>query len=257
MRNNALSAVATALLLIPAGAGAQPGPTLGGWTLDLTAYGWLPAMDGTVGARAVRAKVSNSFADTIRESDSVLGFSARGELRRGRLGLFLDGMYSQLGYDDVRAGPASVDATSVLGLVEFGAAYEVAGGRFGGLGRNAWALDGLGGGRWTHLRNKVFIVGVAGGSSTSDWVDPFVGARLRGRFGDRWEYLLRGDIGGGIGGTRFAWQAAATLGYRFELFGRESTALLGYRALSQDYESAKLVYDVTMHGPVIGLNLRF
>jgi hypothetical protein len=257
MRKQALRAAVAAHLLAPAGAGAQPGSTLGGWTLDLTTYGWLPAIDGTVGTGAVRAKVSNSFVDTIKESDSVLGFSARGELRRGRLGLFLDGIYSQLGYDDVRAGPATLDATTVLGILEFGGAYEVAGGRFGGMDRNAWALDGLGGGRWTHVRNKAFIVGVAGGSSTSDWVDPFVGARLRGRFGERWEYTVRGDIGGGIGGTRFAWQTIGTLGYRFELFGLESAALVGYRALSQDFDSAKLVYDVVMHGPVIGLNLRF
>ena len=214
-------------------------------------------MDGTVGAGQFRAKVSNSFIDTVRESDSVFGFNARGELRRWRLGLFLDGMYSALGYDDVRAGPATLDATSVLGLLDFGAAYEIAGGRFGGADRNAWALDGLGGGRWTHVRNKVFLVGVAGGSSESDWVDPFVGARFRGRFGERWEYALRGDIGGGVGGTRFAWQTSATLGYRFELFGRESAAFFGYRALSQDFHSSKLVYDVVMHGPVVGLNFRF
>jgi hypothetical protein len=257
MRNHALRAAVLALLLLPAEAGAQPRSALGGWTLDLTSYGWLPAMDGTVGASALRAKVSNSFIDTVRESDSVLGFSARGELRRGRLGLFVDGMYSALGYDDVRAGPATLDATTVLGMLEFGAAYEIAGGRFGGLDRSAWALDGLGGGRWMYLRNKVFLVGVAGGSSTSDWVDPFVGARFRGRFGDRWEYALRGDVGGGVGGSRFAWQTSATLGYRFEMFGLESTAILGYRALSEDFHSAKLVYDVVMHGPVVGLNLRF
>ena len=248
---------ATALLLAPAESGAQPRSALSGWTLDLTTYGWLPAMDGTVGAGSPRADVSNSFVDTIRESNSVFGFSARGELRRGRLGLFLDGMYSALGYDDVRAGPATIDATSVLAMLEFGAAYEVASGCFGGADRNAWALDGLGGGRWMYLRNKVSLVGVAGGSSTSDWVDPFIGARFRGRFGERWEYALRGDIGGGVGGSRFAWQTFATLGYRFQMFGLESTAVLGYRALSEDFHSAKLVYDVVMHGPVIGLNLRF
>ena len=83
------------------------------------------------------------------------------------------------------------------------------------------------------MNAKVFLVGIAGGSSASDWVDPFAGARLRGRLGDRWEYMVRGDVSGGIGGSHLAWQTVATLSYRFELFGFESTALLGYRALSR------------------------
>ena len=68
---------------------------------------------------------------------------------------------------------------------------------------------------------------------------------------------MRGDVGGGIGGSRFAWQAIATVGYDFTLFGLPATALVGYRALSQDFESSKTVWDVTLHGPLIGLNFRF
>lgn len=245
------------IALLQGPAQAQTSPLLSGWTLDLTTYGWLSAITGKTGAGPLRVNVDNSFIDTIQQSDSLLSFMARGELRRGKLGLFLDGEYTDLGYDNVHLGPASVDATSVLGMLEFGATYEVADGRFGGLQGKSWALDVLGGGRWMHLQNKVSVAGGPSASSTTDWVDPFGGLRLRGTLSERWDYTLRGDIGGGVGGTRFAWQIASTLGYRFELFGLQSTALIGYRALSQDYESSKLVWDMTMHGPVIGLNIRF
>ncbi|NOG69110.1 hypothetical protein [Roseicella sp. DB1501] len=257
MRKPILILTALVPLTMPSPGQAQPSQLASGWTLDLSVYSWATAVTGTTGAGPLQVKIDNSAIDTIRQSDSLLSFMARGELRRGRLGFFLDGEYSDLGYDDVRLGPARVDATSVIGMLEFGAAYEMAGGRFGRTQDFPWAVDLLGGGRWMHLHNKISIVQVSTTKSTTDWVDPFAGARLRGRLGERWEYILRGDIGGGIGGSRFAWQVVSTIGYRFTMFGLESTALLGYRALSQDYESAKLVYDTTMHGPVIGLNIRF
>lgn len=226
-----------------------------GWTFDLSTYGWLSATDGTIGTGTLQAPVHNSFVDTIHDSDSVLSFMGRIEARRGRLGLFLDGMYSRLGYDDVRVGPTSVDAKSTLGILEFGAAWQLAeGAAWPGA---TWALDVLGGGRWTRIGNDIIFPGGTGGSSTTGWVDPFGGLRLRGQLAERWQYTLRGDIGGGIGGSRFAWQAAATVGYDFALFGLPAAAVVGYRALSQDFESARTVWDVTLHGPLIGLNLRF
>jgi hypothetical protein len=67
-------------------------------------------------------------------------------------------------------------------------------------------------------------------------VDPFIDLRLRGRRSKRLEYALRGDLGGFGVGSRFAWQAAATLGSRFQVFGLEATAIGGHRTLSQAYD---------------------
>ncbi len=226
------------------------------WSYDLTLYGWLPATDGTVGARGFRASVSESFRDTIQDSDTVLAFMGRIEARRERLGLFLDTVYVRLGFDDVPVGPAVANASASLFIMEFGGAWQLAEGAPGGAA--TWALDALGGGRWTRTRTEIaFNGGGPSADSTVDWVDPFIGLRLRGELGERWHYTLRGDVGGGFGGSRFAWQVSGTLGYRFEMFGLESTALIGYRALSQDYESASQVLDLTLHGPLIGLNVRF
>jgi hypothetical protein len=215
-------------------------------------------VDGTTGAGPLRTSIDNSFVDTINDSDSLFAFMGRGEARRGRLGLFLDLMYSRLGYNDVGVSGSATraDATSTTLILEFGDAWQIAEGSAGPNGR--WELDAIGGGRWTRMRTEISVIG--GGPSadtTTHWVDPFAGLRLRGRLGERWEFTLRGDIGGGLGGSRFAWHVASTIGYRFELFGIESAALVGYRALYQDFHSSKLVWDVTMHGPLIGLNLRF
>lgn len=97
-------------------------------------YGWLPAMEGTIGAGGIAVEVDNSFADTLEQSDSILAFSGHVEAWRGDIGLFLDGLYGRLGFDDVALGPLDADATSELGFVELGGAY-----RFG-----AWPLDAAG-----------------------------------------------------------------------------------------------------------------
>ena len=87
-------------LLASVGAAAQTTP----WTLDLTLYGWLPALEGKVGSRGLVTDIDNSFRDTLEQSDSLLAFMLRAEARRARLGLFVDTVYINLGYEDVAVG---------------------------------------------------------------------------------------------------------------------------------------------------------
>ena len=73
--------------------------------------------------------------------------------------------------------------------------------------------------------------------------------------------IVGGDIGGFGAGSDFAWSALGLVGYRFEMLGLDSSALVGYRALGQDFDTGsganKFKWDVTMHGPIIGLVTRF
>jgi hypothetical protein len=69
---------------------------------------------------------------------------------------------------------------------------------------------------------------------------------------------VTGDIGGFGVGSDFAWDAFGVIGYRFSLFGQENSGVIaGYRALSQDYTDGsgrdKFQWDVTLHGPILGL----
>jgi hypothetical protein len=45
------------------------------------------------------------------------------------------------------------------------------------------------------------------------------------------------------------------------MFGIDAAVLAGYRALDQDFSSGRGLqqfrFDATMHGPILGLNLRF
>jgi hypothetical protein len=100
-------------------------------------------------------------------------------------------------------------------------------------------------------------------ASTGDleWVDPFIGGRLRHGFGDNKELTLEGDVGGFGVGSDFSWQVVATYGFDVNCFGTPLHTVIGYRALAVDYseESAygENVLDVVMHGPLLGVNLRW
>lgn len=74
------------------------------WTFDLTAYGWLTAMNGTVGAGSTRAPVDASFIDTLKTADSILAFSGHVEARRGPIALFVDGLWTRLGVATCQSG---------------------------------------------------------------------------------------------------------------------------------------------------------
>jgi hypothetical protein len=95
-----------------------------------------------------------------------------------------------------------------------------------------------------------------------DWVDPLVGLRLRHQLAPGQELVLRGDIGGFDVGSQFTWNVLAAYSWRIGTHhGATYSGILGYRALGVDYEQGSGVnrfeYDVTQHGPIVGLAVSF
>jgi hypothetical protein len=93
--------------------------------------------------------------------------------------------------------------------------------------------------------------------SSESGVDPLIGSRSGLELTDRFAIIGEGNLGGFEVGSDFTWNAQAYVGYRFSMFGRPTTLLLGYRALYQDYHHNDFEWDVTMHGPVLGVATRF
>ena len=156
-------------------------------------------------------------------------------------------------------------------VVEVGGAYEVM-----KLDRHT-AIDVLAGARYWHQDMSINLalagtldVGdlvISGDraiarSGSVDWVDPVVGGRIRYNLAPGQDFILRGDVGGFGVGSQFSWNALAAYSFVFaKRDGVTYSGLLGYRALSADYEQGsgrtKYVYDVVMHGPVTGLTIGF
>jgi hypothetical protein len=92
---------------------------------------------------------------------------------------------------------------------------------------------------------------------------PLVGAQAFFDLPEHWSFTLMGNVGGFGVGSDFTWGAMSTIGYRFSLFSEENNAraVAGYRAIYQDYTDGsgrdKFKWDVTFHGPMIGLAIEF
>lgn len=93
---------------------------------------------------------------------------------------------------------------------------------------------------------------------TEDWVDPFLAIRWNWGFTDKWGLVVKGGVGGFGVSSDFVWEGSGLLTYQP---WKHAQFLLGYRAVGIDYETGagptRFVYDVTMAGPVVGINFKW
>jgi hypothetical protein len=100
-------------------------------------------------------------------------------------------------------------------------------------------------------------------SGEVDWVDPLVGFRIRQMLAPGQELMFRADVGGFDAGSFFSWNIVAA--YNFNLCvvnGVTYSGILGYRALSVNYDNEgsgfkKYEFDAVLHGPVMGISIKF
>jgi hypothetical protein len=227
------------------------------WHVTLTPYIWAPGLYGDVTVRGVPATLDASFLDIMEETDLAVGLAGHLEVTRGRLGVFGDGVYLKTKVED--AGTTGLDVTTRMWFLEFGAQYrllDTTTDRVPGV-----TFDLYGGGRYTFLELGLDTRGAPSTKQKKSWVDPIVGARFGLHFSPHWFLLVGGDVGGFGVGSDLAWSVVGLLGYKWQAAGLEWTVLAGYKALSQDYSSGPTTgqfrWDTTLHGPVLGLSIRF
>jgi hypothetical protein len=272
---------------------AEPAPPLSQWQFSFTPYLWLPWISGdvVVKGRALDVAVDPAeIIDHLNWPDIVPAWMSYAEARRGPLSLFNDIVWTDLsgsgGFSRTGSGRRAtatfgghVQADYQLAIVEAGGAYTVwSQGRQGSPGSTAF--DVLAGARYWHqdvdisadLTGTVALSGpldltISGSraiakSGSVDWVDPFVGARLRQQLAPGQEFVLRGDVGGFGAGSQFSWQAIATYNSPLcEIHGIPVDGYVGFRALSADFSQgsgrSKFEFDNVIYGPVIGATMRF
>lgn len=245
------------------------------WSLSFTTYGWLPWMSGTMAVRGRSFDVQADPSQILGHLDwsTVPAWMSYAEARNGPIGLFNDIVYANItgsrgfakelpGSLPALSGGVSVDYEQAI--VEFGGAYEIWSG-VNPVVPGSSSLDLLAGGRYWHQDATLSAtVGPlnADKSGSVDWVDPFVGARLRQQLGAGESLVLRADVGGFGVGSDASWQVLATYNWEMRtVCGYLVDGYLGYRALSVDYSqgsgNTEYKYDVLMQGPVIGTTLHF
>ena len=276
-----------------AGAGAQqvqvqaePDPE--GWRFQGALYGWAIGITGNMSTRGQTADVNANFFQVLDKSDSVAAFMGYFEADKGRVGFYTDIVWTKLGFDkslvsyrnplpgvQVSAN-TNVALTSTMTIIEAGGLYEAA--RWDHGSGSFTAIDGLLGFRyWNNTADlnlniigsiDVAALGIERGRTFSvarnggiDWIDPVIGLRVRHQFTPSQHLMARGDVGGFGLASQFAWQAAATYNYTWQFSGYSLGALIGYRALGVSYVQGSGIntngIDAVLHGPLVGVNIKF
>lgn len=100
----------------------------GGWEYSVTPFLWAPSVKGDVTVRGRSSSVDASFKDIVEQSDSILAYFSHFEARNGRLALFAEPSYMDIGMsENAKVGALKLDAdvTSTLLFFEVGGAYRV------------------------------------------------------------------------------------------------------------------------------------
>jgi hypothetical protein len=291
MRALAHATAAAACLAAASAAAEEPAPDK--WEFSIAPYVWATALNGDLALRGRRADIDASFIDILQDTDSIIGLEGRFEVRKGSWGGYVDGIYNRLGAEEtferqLRQPPenrpirdrlgedrpssieANVDVVNELAIVEAAVFYRI--GKWAletspdatRTGTPSLAIEPYAGARYTYLGVDLDISterSTISDDGNEDWVDPIIGARFIIDLSERWQLLMGGDVGGFGVGSDFTWSALGLVGYEFPLFGAQATAVGGYKALYQDFDDGSgatlFKWDMTLHGPIIGLVILF
>ena len=249
---------------------AEEKPAESAWEFHVVPYLWAMAGYGNVTVKGIDVDVDLSFSDIWDELN--FAFMLAYEARKGRWGLWGDTIFAKLGDSNIKGplGLTKIDPTANALWQGLGGYYRLGTWDLAdnsGKKKPSVTVDTYFGARYTYLDLKLKFKGVFQDrfnnvDQDKSWVEPLIGARTIWDLSERWAVTLAGDIGGFGIGSDFAWDAFGLIGYRFSLFGEDNAKVLaGYRALSQDYTDGsgrnKFKWDITMHGPILGLDIGF
>lgn len=246
------------LTMLAAGFAAAPACAADGWRFNLMPYVWGAGMDGTVRHEKLPGSigVEADFGDVLDNLDvgGMLAF----EGHKGRAGFLLDAMYVKLSTDATvpQIGlPVSLGSKTFTGM---------AAGQYRLVEDSIGSIDLLAGVRYWSVEARIaYNVPSAvplppplphsyDASETGRWADAMLGAKMNVHLTRRLSLNAHGMVGGG--GSRLASDAMLGLGVAL---GKSSSLLIGYRHITADYQRGGFEFDANVHGPAVGLGLRF
>jgi len=225
------------------------------WSFRASPYVWFAGLSGSVGVNQnLAVDVDVDFHELFDSIDWLPPpVMVVGEARYGRFAVVTDFVFLGLDADDeITRGPVSLGAELELDTIIW-----TFGGSFRAIENDRVSLDLLAGGRLWNVDAEGTLAGplaVRQRSGSKTWVDPIVGIAGRVEVGGGFALQAEGDVGGFGVASDIDWQLLGTLQYRVA----ESVALeAGYRYLAVDYDDGAFLFDVAVHGPIIGASFRF
>jgi hypothetical protein len=225
------------------------------WEFHIAPYAWLAGLDGSVATLPglPPADIDIDFYDDILGNING-AFMLVGEARKGRFGITMDLVYTDIETDSAIPGQNFTTLTSQTTnwIVSAAGFYRM-------MANDQAFIDGLAGVRYWSADSELTLSGGPAGSyaidNSEDWFDPIIGVKGLTRLGESRFFVSGFLLIGGFGaGSDFLWDVNANLGYQW---GEIFSTTIGYRYLDVDYEDDGFLYDVAQHGPTLGLSWRF
>jgi len=252
MRSTIVKAIGSLLLvLIFTAAYAEDTPDKGDWKFNLSPfYLWAVSMDGEMTTGTITTPVVADFKDLASNLETIFTLHFEGMHQTG-WGFLVDVEYFNLSGQQTMPSPVPVsldiDFTSVM--TELAGIYRFS------LGENVF--DIIGGARYYSLEPEINITSTLPLppkiDKTQDWWDLMIGGRYIWIFNEKLNLKARGDVG--FFGSDLTWNIEGLFEYKP---WKHVSLLAGYRYMDIDYEDGSgadlFIYDMTMHGPMLGVN---
>lgn len=257
MHKQFITCLGTAALFLATGAIAESDQQSKDWAFTVEPYGLITSIEGDTSLGRITGVDLDVDFSTILENLDLAAMVHFEAIKNNQWGVILDYGFMDLSSDASNARGGVVSADLRQGVLEafIMRRYE--------KGENA--LDVYAGIRWWDNDigvsiDPALLPGTRSIKVKQDWVDPVIGVRWHHPINEKWNLVLRGDIGGFGVASDFTTAVGVSAFYSF----KSSLSLeLAYRATWVDFEDGTrqtpgyFAYDTVTHGPLIGLAFKF
>lgn len=220
------------------------------WQNEISIYGWYAGIDGAIELPTGSGPDVSVDASDILENLNMV-FMGNYEGRYNRWSIIAEVVYMDVGDGanlPMTGKPASIDLDLKSWVLTGGVGYDVVqstSGAFGFVGGMRYlALD-------ADVELEYLDAQVTDKTGSEGLLDGIIGMRGYFKLNDNWYIPYHADIG--TGGSDLTWQLYGAIAYRFSW----GDVRLGYRHLSYDLGDDKIMQDLDLSGPLLGVGFRF